>query len=104
MTVAIADGFDSPLEHVRGVPLDEFCDGHRLNISARLKLFIQVCAGVHHAHQRGIIHRDLKPSNVLVSIKEGRPLAKVIDFGLAKAISEQVQLTEKTLLTQVCST
>lgn len=74
------------MELVTGTPLIAFCREHRLTIAARLGVFLQVCRAVHHAHQKGIIHRDLKPSNVLVTLADGRPVAKVIDFGIAKAM------------------
>jgi serine/threonine protein kinase/Tfp pilus assembly protein PilF len=85
------------MELVRGVPITEFCDRHQLSVVRRLELFATVCEAVQHAHQKGIIHRDLKPSNVLVTLHDGTPLAKVIDFGVAKAMGQQ--LTEKTLFT-----
>ena len=86
------------MELVRGVPITAFCNEQRLPVSERLELFLQVCRAVHHAHQKGIIHRDLKPSNILITLAEDRPVAKVIDFGIAKATREP--LTEKTLLTR----
>ncbi len=86
------------MEHVPGVPVTEHCDRQRLSIEQRLKLFMQVCDAVQHAHQKGIIHRDLKPSNVLVTIKDRRGIPKVIDFGVAKALYHR--LTEKTLFTE----
>ncbi|MHC5112065.1 MAG: tetratricopeptide repeat protein [Planctomycetota bacterium] len=86
------------MEHVAGVPITVHCDQHRLTIERRLELFTQVCSAVQHAHQKGIIHRDLKPSNVLVSVREGSPHAKVIDFGIAKALSRP--LTEHTVYTE----
>jgi len=85
------------MELVRGIPVTEYCDKVRLPPRGRLELFVTVCQAVVHAHQKGIIHRDLKPSNVLVTLHDGTPVAKVIDFGIAKAISQQ--LTEKTLFT-----
>ena len=85
------------MEHVAGVPITEHCDRHRLGIEERLLLFIDVCEAVHHAHQKGIIHRDIKPSNILVAFKDGKSVAKVIDFGVAKATEQR--LTEGTLLT-----
>jgi non-specific serine/threonine protein kinase/serine/threonine-protein kinase len=74
------------MEHVDGIPITDYCDQHQLSIESRLELFIGVCAGVQHAHQRGIIHRDLKPSNILVHEVDGVPIPKVIDFGIAKAL------------------
>ena len=85
------------MEHVAGVPITEHCDRHKLNIEDRLLLFMDVCEAVHHAHQKGIIHRDIKPSNILVAFKEGKSVAKVIDFGVAKATEQR--LTEATLFT-----
>jgi serine/threonine protein kinase len=73
------------MEYVEGPSITTYCDEHRLSNRARLELFVEVCQGVHHAHQKGIIHRDIKPSNVLVTERDGRPLPKVIDFGVAKA-------------------
>jgi WD40 repeat protein/serine/threonine protein kinase len=87
------------MEHVRGVPITQYCDDKKLTPQERLSLFIPVCNAVQHAHQKGIIHRDLKPSNVLVEIVDGRPIPKVIDFGLAKALGQK--LTDKTLYTAV---
>ena len=86
------------MELVKGVPLTDFCDEHRLSIPDRLNLFMQICTAVQHAHQKGIIHRDLKPSNVLVEMHNDKPVPKVIDFGLAKAMSGQ-PLTDRTLFT-----
>jgi serine/threonine protein kinase/Tfp pilus assembly protein PilF len=85
------------MELVKGSPITEYCDQNNLNIGERLRLFLQVCEAVQHAHQKGVIHRDLKPTNVLVSHVDDRPLAKVIDFGIAKAT--QARLTDKTLYT-----
>ncbi len=85
------------MELVRGVAITRYCDDNRLNAEARLKLFVTVCQAVQHAHQKGIIHRDLKPSNILVTLHDGTPVPKVIDFGIAKAIDKQ--LTDKTLVT-----
>jgi serine/threonine protein kinase/tetratricopeptide (TPR) repeat protein len=85
------------MELVRGVPITVYCDQDRLGVRERLALFATVCQAVQHAHHKGIIHRDIKPSNVLVTSSEGAPLAKVIDFGLAKALGQQ--LTDKTLQT-----
>jgi eukaryotic-like serine/threonine-protein kinase len=85
------------MELVKGVPLTAFCDQSQLSTRARLRLFVDVCSAVQHAHQKGIIHRDLKPSNVLVTAHDTAPVAKVIDFGIAKALGQE--LTEKTLFT-----
>src|SRR6266576_3444563 len=87
------------MELVRGVKISDYCDQNALKTSARLEMFLDVCDAVQHAHQKGIIHRDLKPSNVLVTtLPSGKPLAKVIDFGIAKATTDQ-RLTDKTLFT-----
>ena len=85
------------MELVRGVPITEFCDQNCLAIRERLALFVDVCQAVQHAHQKGIIHRDIKPTNVMVTLHDGAPMVKVIDFGIAKAMGQQ--LTEKTLFT-----
>jgi len=87
------------MELVRGEPIGDYCDAHRLNTRERLELFIKVCEGVQHAHQKGIIHRDMKPSNVLAMEVDGRPVPKIIDFGLAKATS--FQLSEHDAHTQL---
>jgi WD40 repeat protein/serine/threonine protein kinase len=86
------------MELVRGIPITEFCDQNRLTPRERLELFVTVCQAVQHAHQKGIIHRDLKPSNLLVTLQDGTPVVKVIDFGIAKALGQE-RLTEKTLCT-----
>ena len=75
------------MELVKGIPITDYCDGHRLTNNERLELFRDVCSAVHHAHQKGIIHRDLKPSNILVTQLDDKPLPKIIDFGIAKAMS-----------------
>src|SRR5262245_34918065 len=85
------------MELVKGVPITEFCDQNHLTPRQRLELFLPVCQAVQHAHHKGVIHRDLKPSNVLVAHYDGRPVPKVIDFGVAKAARQS--LTEKTLVT-----
>ncbi|EMI56791.1 serine/threonine-protein kinase [Rhodopirellula sallentina] len=86
------------MELVKGVPITEFCDANALSTTERLELFVSVCNAVHHAHQKGVIHRDIKPTNVMVTLHDGRPVVKVIDFGVAKALHQR--LTEKTLFTQ----
>jgi WD40 repeat protein/serine/threonine protein kinase len=85
------------MELVKGVPITEFCDQNRLSTRQRLELFLHVCRAVQHAHQKGVIHRDLKPNNVLVASHDGTPVVKVIDFGVAKAVGQQ--LTDKTVYT-----
>ena len=87
------------MELIDGEPITDYCDSHRLNTAERLELFLAVCAGVQHAHQKGIIHRDLKPTNVLVTEEDGRPVPKIIDFGIAKATAHRS--VEKSLFTQV---
>jgi WD40 repeat protein/serine/threonine protein kinase len=87
------------MELVKGVPITQFCDQNHLTPRQRLELFLQVCSAVQHAHQKGVIHRDLKPSNVLVTLQDGAPLVKVIDFGVSKALGQE--LTDKTLFTGV---
>ena len=85
------------MELVKGVPITDYCDANNLSTDDRLKLFATVCQAVQHAHQKGIIHRDLKPSNIMITLHDGQPVVKVIDFGVAKATNQQ--LTEKTLFT-----
>ena len=85
------------MEYVRGIPLNEYCDLYKLGTVERLRLFIPICQAVQHAHQKGVIHRDLKTSNVLVTEQDGTPVPKIIDFGIAKAISQS--LTDTTLVT-----
>ncbi len=87
------------MEYVPGIPISKHCDQQRLSTRERLELFIQVCHGVQHSHQKGVIHRDLKPSNVIVVIQDGNSVVKIIDFGVAKAI--YFPLTEKTLVTSL---
>jgi serine/threonine protein kinase/tetratricopeptide (TPR) repeat protein len=87
------------MELVKGLPLTEYCDDRRLNVRQRLELFAQVCSAVQHAHTKGVIHRDLKPTNILVTEHDGKPMPKVIDFGLAKALNASSMLTERTLHT-----
>jgi len=102
----IFDGGSTPkgrpyfaMEYVRGEAITSYCDNNRLSIADRLELFIQLCDGVQHAHQKGIIHRDLKPSNVMVSIADGRATPHIIDFGIAKAMTQP--LTEQPLFTGI---
>jgi len=87
------------MEHVKGVPVTDYCDNHRLTNEERIKLFIDVCSAVQHAHLKGLIHRDLKPSNIMVGVVDGKPTPKVIDFGIAKATAKT--LTEETLYTRI---
>jgi hypothetical protein len=86
------------MELVRGIKITDYCDNNHLPTRERLILFVQVCQAIQHAHQKGIIHRDIKPSNILVTLRDGVPVPKVIDFGIAKATTEQ-RLTDKTLFT-----
>ena len=86
------------MEYVKGKPITTYCDEHRLSLDERLLLFKQVCSGVQHAHTKGVIHRDLTPNNVLVSLQDGKPTAKIIDFGLARATDRR--LTERTIFTE----
>ncbi len=86
------------MELVHGVPITQYCDLNRLTLRERLELFLPVCQAIQHAHQKGIIHRDIKPSNILVTLYDGQPVPKVIDFGIAKATDQR--LTEKTMFTQ----
>lgn len=86
------------MELVPGIPVTDYCDKNRLTLEERLRLFIPICNAIQHAHQKGIIHRDIKPGNILVTMYDGVPVPKVIDFGLAKAL--QQRLTERTMFTQ----
>jgi len=86
------------MEYIEGTCITEYCDTERLSIQQRLRLFLQICHALQHAHQKGIIHRDIKPSNILVSAENGETLVKVIDFGVAKALTQS--LTDKTLYTE----
>jgi eukaryotic-like serine/threonine-protein kinase len=86
------------MELVRGIPITKYCDHEKLGTKDRLDLFIKVCQAIQHAHQKGIIHRDIKPSNIMVTLHDGVPVPKVIDFGIAKAT--QQELTELTIYTQ----
>ncbi len=85
------------MEYIKGEPITAYCDRHKLGTRERIELVIPICEGVQHAHQKGVIHRDLKPSNILVEIQDDRPVPRIIDFGVAKAIDRQ--LTERTLFT-----
>jgi eukaryotic-like serine/threonine-protein kinase len=85
------------MELVKGVPISTYCDKNHLGAKERLELFAQVCKSIQHAHQKGVIHRDIKPGNILVTLHDGKPVPKVIDFGIAKATNQR--LTEKTLFT-----
>ncbi|MFL5327990.1 MAG: protein kinase domain-containing protein [Gemmataceae bacterium] len=85
------------MELIKGVPITEFCDARKMPLRERLQLFVPVCQAIQHAHQKGIIHRDIKPSNVLVALHDDRPVSKVIDFGVAKAVG--APLTDRTLMT-----
>jgi serine/threonine protein kinase/tetratricopeptide (TPR) repeat protein len=87
------------MEFIHGVPINEYCDRHLLTTRDRLELFIHLCEGVQHAHQKAVIHRDLKPSNVLVAEVDNKPVPKIIDFGVAKATSQR--LTDKTMYTHM---
>jgi serine/threonine protein kinase len=87
------------MEYVPGLSITSYCDKHKVNIRERLELFRRVCEGVQHAHQKAIIHRDLKPSNILITEVDGRPVPKIIDFGVAKALSQR--LTAETMFTQL---
>jgi serine/threonine protein kinase len=86
------------MELVKGVPITDYCDQNRLDPKQRLELFLPVCQAIQHAHQKGVIHRDVKPSNILVTLHDGKPVPKVIDFGIGRAIDQR--LTERTLFTQ----
>ena len=87
------------MEMVDGISITEYCDRNRLAPAERIALCVPVCQAIQHAHQKGIIHRDIKPSNVLVTVQDGKPVPKVIDFGVAKAIDQR--LSEKTMFTQL---
>ncbi len=86
------------MELVRGVSITQYCDSRNLNLRARLELFLDVCHAVQHAHRKGIIHRDIKPTNIMVTLHDGRPVPKIIDFGVSKATNQR--LTERTLFTE----
>src|SRR5262249_58695840 len=88
----------------RGERITDYCDEHRLAVAERLRVFLAVCSGIQHAHQKGVIHRDLKPSNVIVIEQDGRPIAKVIDFGVAKTISPSPHDTAVTRAGHVVGT
>ena len=86
------------MELVRGMPITDYCDKNQLTPRERLELFVPVCNAIQHAHLKGIIHRDIKPSNVLVTLHDGKPVVKVIDFGVAKALHQA--LTDRTIYTR----
>jgi serine/threonine protein kinase len=86
------------MEYVKGIPITEYCDRYKLNTQERLRLFIPLCQAIQHAHHKGIIHRDIKPSNALVTLHDEKPIPKIIDFGVAKALNQR--LTERTLFTE----
>ncbi|MCA8986545.1 MAG: protein kinase [Planctomycetaceae bacterium] len=88
------------MEYVDGISITQYCDENKLSVDERLQLFVSVCKAVQHAHQKGIVHRDLKPSNVLVTVIDGEAVPKVIDFGLAKAVEQNLLLTDMTMQTE----
>ena len=88
------------MELVPGLPLTRYCDENRVSMRERLELFIAICQAIQHAHQKGVIHRDLKPSNILVTVGDGNPLPKIIDFGMAKALQHAGRLTDKSYFTE----
>ncbi|MEO8275426.1 MAG: serine/threonine-protein kinase [Thermoanaerobaculia bacterium] len=92
------------MEHVPGEPITRFCDREKLTIDQRLDLFIAVCRGIHHAHQKGILHRDIKPANILVAQEQGVPVPKIIDFGVAKALDSKVAGPQETVFGVVVGT
>jgi non-specific serine/threonine protein kinase/serine/threonine-protein kinase len=93
------------MEYIEGVAVTEYCNAHRLSIRQRLELFVKICDGIQHAHQKAILHRDLKPSNVLVTEQDGKPSVKIIDFGLAKAIgTTPEQMVSITMMSEVVGT
>ena len=85
------------MEHVPGEPITDYCDRERLSIDERLDLFVDVCRGIHHAHQKGILHRDIKPPNILVATEQGRPVPKIIDFGVAKVLDAEASDSPATV-------
>ncbi|MCA8955293.1 MAG: serine/threonine protein kinase, partial [Planctomycetes bacterium] len=86
------------MEVAEGIPLNEFCDLYKLSVKGRIQVFLQICMGVQHAHQKAVLHRDLKPANILVSLRNGQPVVKIIDFGLARATDQH--LLEHSVYTQ----
>ena len=85
------------MEYVDGLPVTTYCDRNKLSVNDRLRLFTQICQAVHHAHQKGFIHRDIKPSNILVTVQDDRPVPKVIDFGVARALSQPLSRRHSSL-------
>ena len=92
------------MEHVPGEPITDYCDREHLPIEARLDLFVEVCRGIHHAHQKGILHRDIKPANILVATEQGRPVPKIIDFGVAKVLDAGTAGSPETVFGEVVGT
>ena len=89
------------MEYVPGLHITRYCDDKKLSVKDRLELFIRVCEGVQHAHQKAIIHRDLKPSNILVVEVDGKPMPRIIDFGIAKVATEVESQAERTFITKL---
>jgi tetratricopeptide (TPR) repeat protein/tRNA A-37 threonylcarbamoyl transferase component Bud32 len=92
------------MEHVPGLPITGYCDRERLTIDQRLDLFVAVCRGIHHAHQKGVLHRDIKPENILVATEQGRPVPKIIDFGVAKVLDAKAAQAPETVFGVVLGT
>ncbi len=92
------------MEHVPGEPITDYCDRERLSLDARLDLFVAICRGIHHAHQKGVLHRDIKPANILVATEQGRPVPKIIDFGVAKVLDGEASDSPATVFGVVIGT